>query len=243
MASTNKTTNYNLSQFIGADKPAWLADYNQDMSKIDTQMKANADSATSADGKADANTTKIGDLTYLSTTAKNNLVSAINEVDGNTDTAQNTANSAATSATTAVTEINNLKNYLNLNTFHSYQYNSADITKTNVTTTDGVIYVASNTQGTLCKVYGRIKGACTTAWNEGKITINVDTGLRPTEDITIYSIGFWLSGANLQYSNPVKGVLKTDGKIELVFYNTAQNDNFDIYLPPCLYFVKNFGDQ
>lgn len=45
MASTNKTTNYELSQFIATDKPAWLGDYNQDMTKIDTQMKANATSA------------------------------------------------------------------------------------------------------------------------------------------------------------------------------------------------------
>ena len=52
MSSTNKTTNYELSQFLGSDKPAWLADYNQDMSKIDTQMKANADGATAANGKA-----------------------------------------------------------------------------------------------------------------------------------------------------------------------------------------------
>ena len=243
MSATNSTTNYELSQFIGSDKPAWLSDYNGDMAKIDTGLHTAQTTATGADGKADANTSNIGELTYLSTTAKNNLVSAINEVDGNTDTAQNTANSAATSATTAVTEINDLKGYLNLNTFHSYQHNSADVTKTNVTTTDGIIYVASNTQGTLCKIYGRVKGACATGWNEGKIIVNVDTGLRPTEDITIYSIGFWLSGANLQYSNPVKGILRTNGKIELVFYNTAQNDNFDIYLPPCLYFVKNFGDQ
>ena len=48
MSSTNKTVNYELSQFIGSDKPAWLVDYNGDMSKIDTQMKANADAAEAA---------------------------------------------------------------------------------------------------------------------------------------------------------------------------------------------------
>ena len=39
MASTNKTPNYNLSQFIATDKPAWLTDVNGDMSKIDTAIK------------------------------------------------------------------------------------------------------------------------------------------------------------------------------------------------------------
>lgn len=55
MSSTNKTPNYNLSQYIGTDKPTYLGDYNSDMSKIDTQMKANADAianATSAAGSA-----------------------------------------------------------------------------------------------------------------------------------------------------------------------------------------------
>lgn len=69
MGSTNKTTNYELSQYIGTDKPSWLNDYNNDMLKIDTQMKANATAAgnaqttaTSADGKADTNTQAISTL-------------------------------------------------------------------------------------------------------------------------------------------------------------------------------------
>ena len=36
MSSTNKTTHYDLSQFTSNDIPAWLADYNADMRKIDT---------------------------------------------------------------------------------------------------------------------------------------------------------------------------------------------------------------
>lgn len=43
MASTNKTPNYNLSQFIATDKPAWLTDVNGDMSKIDTAIKGVSD--------------------------------------------------------------------------------------------------------------------------------------------------------------------------------------------------------
>nr|DAG50377.1 MAG TPA: hypothetical protein [Caudoviricetes sp.] len=48
MSSTNKTPNYNLSRYIGTDKPTYLGDYNGDMLKIDTQLKANADSASNA---------------------------------------------------------------------------------------------------------------------------------------------------------------------------------------------------
>ena len=54
MSSTNKTTNYNLSQYIGTDKPTYLGDYNGDMLKIDKQMKVNADSATNATSAASA---------------------------------------------------------------------------------------------------------------------------------------------------------------------------------------------
>lgn len=43
MAHTNATANYELSQFLGTDNPAWLVDYNGDMQKIDTALKANAD--------------------------------------------------------------------------------------------------------------------------------------------------------------------------------------------------------
>ena len=42
MKSTNKTTNYELSQYVGSDKPTYLGDYNSDMLKIDTAMHANA---------------------------------------------------------------------------------------------------------------------------------------------------------------------------------------------------------
>lgn len=48
MTATNKTTNYQLSQFVGTDRPMWLGDYNSDMSKIDTQLKRNADDIASA---------------------------------------------------------------------------------------------------------------------------------------------------------------------------------------------------
>lgn len=51
MSATNHTPNLNLSQFIPLDKPAWLGDYNSDMSKIDTavhKVQAQADSMETA---------------------------------------------------------------------------------------------------------------------------------------------------------------------------------------------------
>ena len=104
MSSTNKTSNYELSQFLGTDKPAWLSDYNTDMSKIDAQMKLNADGVTAATGASTTNTTNIGTLSNLTTDEKTSLVAAVNEVDSHADSAGNLANSANTTANAAKTE-------------------------------------------------------------------------------------------------------------------------------------------
>lgn len=73
MGSTNHTSNYELSQFLGSDKPAWLLDYNGDMLKIDTQMKANADAASAAQSKADTADGKADDLRTDLTTLNNQV--------------------------------------------------------------------------------------------------------------------------------------------------------------------------
>lgn len=69
MSATNHTTYYNLSQFLGTDKPAWLVDYNGDMAKIDSAIKGVADdisgvgtTASNADSKADTNAQNIAQL-------------------------------------------------------------------------------------------------------------------------------------------------------------------------------------
>lgn len=111
MASTNKTSHYELSQFVSSDIPAWLVDYNGDMGKIDTgiaQAKTTADTAGQTADTAIANAqnaqetantavtnaaaaqvtatgadTKIGDLAELETATKSNVVNAINEINEN----------------------------------------------------------------------------------------------------------------------------------------------------------------
>ena len=61
MASTNQTTHYGLSQYVGSDKPTYLVDYNQDMSKID-------DAIYNVKSESDTNKDSIGTLSDLSTT-------------------------------------------------------------------------------------------------------------------------------------------------------------------------------
>lgn len=63
MTATNHTENYNLSQFVGTDRPTWLGDYNSDMAKIDAQMKQNADDIASAAGGSLTSVSHTADLT------------------------------------------------------------------------------------------------------------------------------------------------------------------------------------
>lgn len=68
MTATNHTENYNLSQFVGTDRPAWLVDYNGDMEKIDAQMKQNADDIASAAAGGLTSVSHTADLTGNGTT-------------------------------------------------------------------------------------------------------------------------------------------------------------------------------
>ena len=99
MASTNSTTHYELSQYIGTDKPTYLVDYNQDMSKIDTGIY-------DAKSEADTNKTAIGTLSNLTTTNKTNLVSAVNEVNDKTSTIGDVTTLTTTNKTNLVSAVN-----------------------------------------------------------------------------------------------------------------------------------------
>lgn len=109
MSSTNKTTNYELSQYVGADKPTYLGDYNSDMLKIDTQMKTNADNITanaSAISTASANATQaLSDASAAQSTAN-----SANTLAG---TANDTANTALGKALANEVSISNVDSKLN----------------------------------------------------------------------------------------------------------------------------------
>ena len=104
MASTNKTSNYKLSQYIGTDKPTYLGDYNSDMSKIDAQMKANADAASNANsaaGSAEAVAEKASkDVVILnkSVTANSEDIAGLKSKNAQQDASIQTGSSTASAA-------------------------------------------------------------------------------------------------------------------------------------------------
>ena len=238
MSSTNKTTNYELSQVLGTDKPGWLADYNSDMSKIDAQMKLNADTATAANGAASAANTAIGTLASLTTDVKTSLVGAINEVDAHANTAQNTANGANTTANEAATNI--------------AKFNLTQKSTLTPSVTLGSIYpsltnvqFATDTTGSVFKIYGRIYiNNLSNASGTMDIIIG-QTSLRPTTEYEINSsvIQYRVFTDNSNDVAPRNLTIGTDGSIKIKSQSFNGNvKELSLILPPCLYFNSDFGD-
>ena len=137
---TNSTTNYELPQFIGTDKPQWLTDINQAFLAIDTAVYNASSSATLAN-------TSIGDLSDLTTTAKTNLVSAVNEVDSDLGTLSTTvanhtiaigdnttaigtlANLSTTAKNDLVSAVNEVDNIATTNATHIGNLTNLDTTE------------------------------------------------------------------------------------------------------------------
>lgn len=80
MAHTNQTPNYELSQFLGTDKPAWLVDYNGDMEKIDLGMKAAQDVADAAKAEADQGAIDIAAVTVTANSADAKANGAVSDI-------------------------------------------------------------------------------------------------------------------------------------------------------------------
>lgn len=85
MASTNKTVNFELGQFVGSDKPSWITDYNGDMLKIDLALKSIQDLSSGADTKG---TTALASIETINTALTGILsdISSLNPYKAKVDT-------------------------------------------------------------------------------------------------------------------------------------------------------------
>ncbi len=92
MAATNTTSNLELSQFVGTDKPDWLTDYNSDMLKIDSAYGAVNALAEQAAANAQAAATSAA-------AASEDASAALSGISGAIEAAQ-AATTAAEQATT-----------------------------------------------------------------------------------------------------------------------------------------------
>ena len=132
MAYTNKTANYELPQYTPTDQPTYLEDFNGAMFTIDSGMKTNSNnigdlSTLTTTAKSDlvsavnevnqnSGASLIGDLSNLTTTEKSTVVGAINEVDYNTDTNTTSIGTLSSLTTTVKTDLVSAINEVDGNT-------------------------------------------------------------------------------------------------------------------------------
>lgn len=256
MSSTNHTTNYNLPQWVGSDKPAWLGDMNPAFSAIDTAIKANEVAAGTAGTDATAAKNNIGTMANLETTEKGTLVGAVNEVNTKAGTAQQTANTAVGDAAAVNTALLGFMQKFNFTSF-----TNGDLTHTTVTgTVVNDLTLAQNTDGTIFKMYGNFQVNPNASASRSAIPgltgyYGVNTGLQlftaPETAFTVKGAGVLGGTANngVEYTVfPCDFSVGTDGYIYILpdTVNTAVNYGANyayrhMYLP-CIYFNANFGD-
>lgn len=241
MSHTNSTTNYNLPQFVGTDKPTWLNDVNGAMSAIDTQMKANADSATSASTSATTANNAIGTLSNLNTTTKTDLVSAVNEVNTNLGTVSGVASGASSNATQALTKATALETAFNFTQFR--QYVNGDLSGSGITNAgvDGLA-CACNADGSVGKIYGSIWLDCNSS---SGLTVRFPSPLRPSSKININGVCYATRQSGGTYSTIMADTtfsIDTDGTVEFSKGGGWYNQNAHFAFSACVLFLKDFGD-
>ena len=185
-ASTNKTANYDLPQFVGTDKPTWLGDINEAMADIDAGMHANATNISNM----------ASDVASASATASQasqdvaGLTSTVNTLSTNVSAVTTTANNAQQTATSALNTANtaNGKADTNASAITSIQSDITSInsditsiendisTKTKYSTTETIIGTYSDNRPIYRKVINFTN--TTTDWQIIDTINNIDDVLR-----------------------------------------------------------------
>ena len=254
MSATNRTENYNLPIFIETDKPAWLVDFNGAMRSIDAQMKLNAEAIATKSpiltfqDTADIDFTKTGDIITA------NLQSGITDKVGRALVTPLSAPSAEqlvaidTNGNQAAVEIGNglvndngtLKAIdLNLDDTAGYTNFTGYISGTSYRA--GTIYKALNADGSIGKVYGNFSINSTLSSEQ---VVHLDTGIvvqAPPEAYTINSAGFSM-GSRVGAYSVVNLTVNTQGHV-IMDIGVFTNLTTYVYIFPCLYFFKDFGDE
>lgn len=241
MSATNHTANYNLPQFVGSDKPAWLGDVNPAMNAIDTAMHANAVKA--QQGVDDAQTAQA-----TAETAEQHAQDAITDA----GTAQTTANQAIANIGTANEKIDALATKMQLTEFDTAEY------QLNGTTSKLRLTLAQSEDGSVFKIYGvflirNTSGGTINPFNGHLNSSNhIKTGLylksAPSKAFSITPIGFcFQQNANSLVDSifEINGFVEADGEITFNFWDsTNQLNKYGRYIEftPCVYFNTNFGD-
>ena len=203
MASTNKTNNFNLSQFIETDKPTFLGDYNTDMNKIDDAMQVNKLAS-------ENNNNSIGNLQELNTQNKLNLVNAINEV-----------NSSLTNIDAKVESLNNNVTDLNNDAMNAewlvndLTFNNSDYTLLNA---EGAVLNTQTVSFNANKKQFSVGGVITIInYTKAEASLNIELAVNNLKASSkFYNVGYVIDEENNTVSDLIMEML--DNKIK---FNTT----------------------
>lgn len=264
---SGETTNYDLPQFVGTDKPTWLGDFNTAMSTIDTAIAGNASDISSlgtrvsgAESTAQQASSDVAGLTSTVSTLSTNVSTATttaNNAQATASSALSTANTAQTTATTAdgkadtnASAISALDTRVDsceadIANFNLTEYNLLPVSKSSGTFTlsNQNLYCATNSDGSLAKIYGIVTATNITADGVAKIS----TSLRPESDIRIVGgcIRIVYTGSStltIKNFGQLAYTIKTNGDVEFDIQNVASGDNVRLVFINSLIYVKDFGD-
>ena len=195
MASTNKTPNFNLPQFLGTDKASWLGDINPAMFTIDSQMQLNKTNANQAISSA------------------SNAVTVANGASSTANSALDKANGASSTANSALAKVNGES----LTVLHSFTKDASNVSGT------PVVSVSSNPNKTLLNLYGGMLLEAKNHTEYPKLG-NI-TGINPSQTRTLYNIGtlYIQYTTDNKRTIPVSAELRTNGDLYLIFHGNLTN--------------------
>lgn len=252
MSATNSTPNYGLPQYVADDKPTYLGDFNKAMLDIDTNMKAIDNKAVSAESgiasvQATANqalenaNTANTKATTAQATAEQAQATATN-AKSVAETAQSTATTAKNTADTANTTANraetNIKKF-NLTDFQSFDRTKMTVNNNSITLSENTnIIVASNADGSIGKIYGRVTGQTSST---ELVNVTIKTNLRPTTKIIVNPHGLLQKTDDHTFWGTCPVDIDVDGTVTFKAGGVGGQPMALIYVDSLL-FMKNFGD-
>ena len=259
MSASNSTPNYKLSQYTGSDKPTYLGDYNTDMLKIDTNLKKisnKAEGAESGIASATATANQALENANLASTKSDTAQATAEQAQTSATNAQSTAEQAKTSATNAQSTATEAKETatqaqttankaesniekLNLTNFRTFTRNEMTVNNNSINLSENTsITVASNADGSIGKIYGKITGQTSSS---ELVDVTIKTFLRPTMKITINPHGILQKTDDRTFWGTCPVVIDVDGTVTFRAGGVGGQPMALIYFDSLL-FMKDFGD-
>lgn len=266
--STNKTTNYELPQWVGTDKPSYLTDFNSafftidgaihevaedssqaisDVADLTDRVETAESTVSSLDTRVDTVESTVQSASTTATNAQATATSALttaNTANGKADTNASNISSLSTAVGTNTSDIAELETEIskfNLTNFETIGSSAITLTNNGTVNSNSSLTVATNSDQSICKIYGQVNLSQT--GNNGNVVIQ--TSLRPSESITINGgcLRLVYSSTNLYGLGVVSMTIGTDGKITVPKnYATGSTNESRFMFINSVIFLKSFGD-